>query len=198
LAVAAGIASALPRHVLSLNLLPEAQRQAGSPLVWVPSAALGAAALVLGGALWALPAFEEKRYAKTLNQEIAQVQPAVNRAGALDSQIVAAKRRMELLDELRRRPKADMDALLEMTRIIPPPTWLNLFELNGKQIVVGGETDQAAPLLKVIDSSPYFESSEFTASPVRIQAVEMFRVRTNREVRPVTPDAPKVPAGGKQ
>ena len=197
LAVAAGILSALPRHVLSVNLLPEAQRQSGSPFVWVPSAALGLAAVVLGGALWALPAFEEKRYAKTLNQEIAHVEPSVNRAAALDKQIATARKRTELLDELRRRPKADMDALLEMTRIIPPPTWLNLFELNARQIVVGGETDQAAPLLKVIDSSPYFESSEFTASPVRIQQVEMFRVRTNREARPAPVAATAKPAGAK-
>ena len=102
---------------------------------------------------------------------------------AIDKQVDTARKRTELLDDLRRRPKADMDALQEMTRIIPPSTWLNLMEISAKQVVVGGETDQAAPLLKVIDSSPLFEASEFTGSPVRMQTVEMFRIRTNREVR---------------
>ncbi len=201
LAVAAGIHSALPRHVLGTNLLPEGQRQASSPLKWVPSAALGLAAIVLGGALYGLPGYEEKRFTRTLNQEISRVEPQVNRAGALEKQIQTARQRTELLDELRRRPKADMDTLLEMTRILPPPTWLNLFELSAKQVTVGGETDQAAPLLKTIDSSPYFEGSEFTASPVRMQAVEMFRVRTNRKARAAgTPpaqaqaQAPQAPA----
>ena len=73
---------------------------------------------------------------------------------------------MQLLDDLRRRPKADMDVLAELTRILPPPTWLNLLEISPAQVIVDGETDQAAPLLKVVDASPLFEASEFQMGPV--------------------------------
>jgi len=78
-----------------------------------------------------------------------------------------------------------MDALAELTRILPPPTWLNSLDLTPTQVVVAGETDQAAPLLKVIDASPLFEASEFGAPPTRTTAGETFRIRTRREgVRP--------------
>ncbi len=184
LPVAAGLASACPRHVLALNLLPEDQRQASSLLIWVPSAVLGALILLLVGGLAALPAIEQRRYADSLAQEIAQMEPGANRAAALDKQIDAARKRTEQLDSLRRRPKADMDALQEMTRVIPPSTWLSLLEVSGKQILLGGETDQAAPLLKTIDTSPLFQGSEFVGSPVRIQLVERFQIRTNREETP--------------
>jgi hypothetical protein len=49
-------------------------------------------------------------------------------------------------------------------------------------VSVAGETDQAAPLLKQIDASPFFEASEFSMQPIRIQTGgEAFRIRTNRE-----------------
>ena len=65
------------------------------------------------------------------------------------------------------RSKADMDVLAEMTRLLAPPAWLTSLELNGQQVSVAGETDQAAILLKAIDASPQFESSEFVSPPVR-------------------------------
>jgi Fimbrial assembly protein (PilN) len=183
LPVAGALASACPRHVLSLNLLPETQRQATSPFVWVPSAVLGLIILMLGGTLLALPGIEEHRYGTSLAAEVAGVEPGANRSAVLDKEIESTRRRAEMLDELRRRPKADLDALQEMTRVIPPPTWLNSLELNAKQLMVVGETDQAAPLLKTIDTSPAFEGSEFVGSPIRMQAVERFQIRTNREVK---------------
>ena len=186
LPVAGGLASACPRHVLPLNLLPEDQRESSSLLIWVPSAVLVAMILILAGALTALPAIEQRRYADSLAKEISSVEPGANRAAALDKQIDAARKRTEQLDELRRRPKADMDALQEMTRVIPATTWLSLMEITARQVMVAGETDQAAPLLKTIDTSPLFEGSEFVGSPVRIQAVERFQIRTNREAPPQT------------
>jgi general secretion pathway protein L len=194
LPVAGGLASACPRHVLPLNLLPEDQRQSGSLLIWVPSAVLGALILLLAGGLLLLPEIEQRRYTDSLAAEIARVEPGANRAAALDKQIDAARKRAGQLDELRRRPKADMDALQEMTRVIPATTWLSMMEITARQVMVTGETDQAAPLLKTIDTSPLFESSEFVGSPVRIQAVERFQIRTNREA----PPQQTAQAGGKQ
>jgi hypothetical protein len=75
-----------------------------------------------------------------------------------------------------------MDVLSELTKILPgPPTWLNLTEISPRQVVLGGETDQAEPLLKILDASPLFEASEFQAPPVRLPNGWLFRIRTNRE-----------------
>jgi hypothetical protein len=86
-----------------------------------------------------------------------------------------------LLDQIRKRSKTDIDVLGEMTKILPPPIWLNTLEINRTQVTVAGETDQAAPLLKQIDASPFFEASEFSMQPMRTQSGEAFRIRTNRE-----------------
>ena len=178
---AAALASACPRLCLPLNLLPVEQRQTSSPMVWVPSTALAALVLMAAGATTALPGFETRRYMGEMNAEIAKVQPAVARATALDREIASTRQRTVLLDSFRGRSKADMDALAEMTRLLAPPSWVTSLDLNGQQVVVSGETDQAAPLLKTIDASPQFESSEFISPPVRTAAGENFRIRTNRE-----------------
>jgi hypothetical protein len=178
---AAALGSACPRLTLPLNLLPLERRQFGPRRLWILPAALGLIVLLLATALWLLPGFERKRYLQALNTEIARVQPQAERAARLERDTATLRARTVLLDDFRQRAKSDMDVLAEMTRLLAPPTWLNILEVTRTQVVAGGETDQAAPLLKVIDASPLFESSEFSMPPIRTQNGEMFRIRTNRE-----------------
>ena len=161
--------------------MPSEQRQISSRALWIPSAVLGAVVLLLAGALGAYPRFEDRRYLRSLEAEIRKIEPRASRAAALDHEIETNRQRTLLLDEFRRRAKTDMDVLGEMTRLLPPTTWLNQLEITRNQVVVAGETDQAAPLLKLIDASPLFEASEFGMAPMRLPAGELFRIRTNRE-----------------
>jgi hypothetical protein len=178
---AAALASACPRHCLPLNLLPAEQRQTSSPMIWVPTTALAALVLLAAGATTALPGFETRRYLGDLAGEIAKVQPSVAKAAAVDREIELTRKRTILLDSFRARSKADMDVLAEMTKLLAPPVWLSSLELNALQVAVTGEADQAAPLLKTIDASPQFQSSEFVSPPVRSTTGELFRIRTTRE-----------------
>ncbi len=180
-AYAAALSSACPRLSLSLNLLPAEMRQASSPVHWIPAAAVALIILMLAGALAAFPGYESHRYERSLDAQIAAVAPHAARADQIDKEIAAASRRVQLLDDLRRTPKADMDALAELTKILPPPTWLNLLEITPKQVIAGGETNQAAPLLRLVDMSPLFESSEFQMGPVPIPTGAMFRIKANRK-----------------
>jgi type IV pilus assembly PilN-like protein len=178
---AAALSAACPRLCLPVNLLPEEQRQTSSPMIWVPTTALAALVLLAAGATAALPSFQDRKYLGELESEIAKVQPAVTKAAALDREIDLTRKRTILLDSFRGRSKADMDVLAEMTRLLAPPAWLTSLELTGQQVAVTGDTDQAAPLLKAIDASPQFESSEFVSPPVRSALGETFRIRAARE-----------------
>ena len=178
---AAALASACPLMALPLNLLPTDLRPSGSRWLWIPSAALGAAVLLLAIALGLFPRYDNTRYLASLNAEIARIAPAANRATALERQIETARRNTMQLDELRARTKTDMDVLNEMTHILTPPAWLNLLEINRAQVTLAGETTQAAPLLQTIDASSLFKGSEFVIPPSRVKDAETFRIRTNRE-----------------
>jgi Tfp pilus assembly protein PilN len=178
---AAALASACPWLAISVNLLPAELRQNSSRAIWVPSAIAGV--LVLGAAIAtsATPAFENHRYERSLQSEIHKIEKQAQRASQLDRDADAARRKTLLLDDFRHRAKADMDVLAELTKILPPPAWLNSIEISRNQVVIAGEAEQAPALLKVIDSSPLFESSEFVMPPIRQGLVEGFRIRTMRE-----------------
>lgn len=184
LAHAAALASACPHLSLPLNLLPAEQRRAASRLRWVPAAALGAVVLLLAGGMAVLPGYQDSRYLRLLQAEIEKVQPAALRAAELDKQIAGARARTALLDELRRRPRADMDVLAALTELLPPPAWVASLQISAQQVEIAGETGDAAPLLKTLDESPLFEASEFAAAPARIETGQAFRIRTRRSELP--------------
>jgi hypothetical protein len=179
---AAALSAACPHLSLALNLLPAELRASNSRGWWIPTAAAFALVVMAAAALAAYPTIEDRRYLRTLNAEIEKIKPQALLAAKLDKDIESARRRTSVLDQLRRQTKLDIDVVGEMTRILPPPIWLNGLEINRSQVSVAGETDQAAPLLKQIDASPFFEASEFSMQPIRIQTGgEAFRIRTNRE-----------------
>lgn len=180
LSVAAALSSACPHLALSLNLFPEEHRERSSRVVWIASGVSATAVVVLAAVLGAYPGYEDRQYLKALSAEIARVEPLANRSATLDRQIDSARRRIALLDEVHGRSKADMDALAELTRILPPPTWVNSLELNRSQVSIAGETAQTAPLLQLIDGSPLFDGSEFAQPPMRAGAGEAFRIRAKR------------------
>jgi len=178
---AAALVSGCPRLSLSLNLLPDELRQSSSRWVWIASAATTAAVIAATAIFMSVAPYEDRSYLRSLQTEIGKVEKQAQRAAQIDRDTDGARRKTVLLDEFRHRPKADMDVLAELTRILPPPAWLNSVDISRTQVVLAGEAEQAATLLKTIDSSPLFEASEFLMPPMRQGTVEVFRIRTTRE-----------------
>jgi hypothetical protein len=181
LAYAAALAGACPRLALEANLLPREQRSANSRMMFVPTFALAALLVIALAAMASISPLEDRRYLAALEQEIARLEPEAGKALALDRSIEAARTRASLLDDVRLRSKADLDALQELTHLLAPPAWLSSFELTLSSAVLGGEAEQAAALLKIIDKSPLFRNSEFTIPLVRSGKNELFRIQTTRE-----------------
>ncbi len=181
---ATALASSSPWPALAPNLLPADKRGGNSRMMFVPTIALGVILLLLVGAVAGSSAIENRRYMKALQVEIGKVQRDAVRMGKLDQQIEATRNRTALLDGMRRRAKQDMDALNELTRLLPAPTWLGGLEISRNTVTLAGESDQAAGLLKVLDASPLFENSEFITPLQRVGTAESFRIKSAREGLP--------------
>lgn len=185
---AAAVSAACPRLSVNANLLPEDQRGQNSRLVFIPTIILTLALAVLGAALTMHTTYENRRLIAALEEKTKKLQPTAAKVAQFEKATLKTKDQTKLLDEFRSRSKSDLDALLEMTRMLQPPIWLSYLELTRTGVTVGGEADQAAPLLKVVDNSPYFQNSEFTIPLARIQNSEVFRIRSQREeLKPATP-----------
>jgi len=177
---ATALASAVPQPALSLNLLPKDQRQTTSRLRYVPSAALAAIALLLGIAVFAYPRYADRRYLGLLQAQIQKLEPRAKQAIALDRQIAVTRNRTQVLDDFRQQTKTDLDAVREMTQLLHPPAWLNSLQMTREQVNIGGEAEQASTLLKLLDSSKYFQNSEFALPLSRSQNSDMFSIRLVR------------------
>jgi glutaredoxin-related protein len=68
-----------------------------------------------------------------------------------------------------------------LSKLIEPPAWLQSLEMDRDTVTLAGEIEQAAPLLKLLDNSPYFQNSEFAGTIGRAGKSETFRIRTARE-----------------
>ena len=176
---AAALSGACPHLAPAANMLPVEYRRFNSRAVFVPTAILAALLLAVAGSLVAYASWSEKQYLKQLDAEIAKLEPLHRRADAVDKEIDRDRARALLLDQFRKQTRMDLDALNELTHLVEPPAWSNAIDLARETARISGEAPQTAPLLKILDSSPFFEKTEIQMSAARASG-ETFQIRTNR------------------
>jgi Tfp pilus assembly protein PilN len=196
LTYAAALSGACPWLSLDGNLLPMDRRRASSRVRLIPTIALSSMLLILCGMLAAQSQWADNRYLGVLQHEISRFEPKARQAASIDKDIATARARAQMIDDYHRRAKHDLDALLEVTKLIPPPGWVANLDMDRTSIQFAGEMEQAEGLLKTLDESALFERSEFAMPITRTQTGNAFRVKTMRSVG--LPPAPPKPGGRAQ
>lgn len=183
LAYATALAGACPRLAPSANLLPPERRSTSSRAMFVPTIALAVLLALVSIGFFVYSKYLDRSYLARLEAEIAALEPQARRAAVLETEIANTRARAQLLDNFRLHSKADLDALTELTQLLAPPTWCSSVELTRETVTVAGEAEQAAGLLKLLDSSPFFQNSAFAMPIAKTATVEGFRIRAEREGR---------------
>jgi Tfp pilus assembly protein PilN len=183
-AYAAALAPLAKWNAPYANLLPPARRTVHSRARFIPTIVLAVMLATVGTAWLVYAGLRDQRYLEQLQAEISKVQPNAARADALDRRTAEHRARVALLDSYRKRTQDDIEVLAELSRIIPSAVWTSNIDISPDSVTLTGEADQAAPLLKILDSSPYFRNSEFPTGLMRGgQNGEGFHIRTFRKVR---------------
>jgi len=179
--VAAALLSACPHLSLDVNLLPVEHRSRTSRAALVPTLVLAGMVLAAVASLFAVERYEQARYTEALEAELARYAAQVDRVGVLEEELRQIAERQRLLADFRGRIAADLETLAALSRLIEPPAWLRSLDIQPDQVVLTGEAPQAAGLLKLLDDSPWFEGSEFTAPLSKSETGENFQLRARRE-----------------
>ncbi len=179
---ATALAGACPLLASAANVLPPEHRRSNSRAMLIPSIALGTALVLLAVGLFVYRAWADRKYMAELAAETAKVEPAAARARSLERQIDKARSQTQMLDRFRAQTRLDLDAMNELTRLIEPPAWANMIDLNREMARITGEAQAAAPLVKILDGSPFFQNS----APDFINrgqggTGESFQIHTSRE-----------------
>ncbi len=181
---ATALAGACPRLTPAANVLPREHRRLNSRAMLIPSIALAAVLLLLMGGFWGYSVWADRKYLASLKAEIAKIQPRAERAGRLDREFDHIQSQVRLLDQYRGQTHADLDALNEVTRLLTPPIWTSDLDLGRDSVVLMGQAPQAAGLLKIFDSSPFFENSvPDSINPNQGGAGETFQIHMSRRKR---------------
>jgi hypothetical protein len=176
---ATALAGACPRLAPAANLLPPEHRRNNSLAVFIPSIVLAALVLLIAGAMAAYANWSERQYLRDLQAEIARLEPARRKAESLDKQTQQATLRARLLDDFREQTRKDLEAMNEITRLVEYPAWTTQFQMDRTAARLGGEAPQTANLVKILDSSPFFERTSILYSHPGAKG-EAFQLQTNR------------------
>jgi len=184
LAAAAAFAASAPLLLRFANLLPAERRASHDRARYLLPIILGGLLVIcLLGVFVVFPLINDHRYTADLTAEFNRLQKPALRVQSIDKQLASHRARIAALDDFRKRPQADLDLLNELVRILPQQVWTNTIEIHPDSVTLAGEADQAAPLLKLLDSSPFFEKSEFVTSVTRNGTADQFRIQTMRRGR---------------
>ncbi|MBV8902595.1 MAG: hypothetical protein JOZ22_03090, partial [Acidobacteriia bacterium] len=150
---ATALAGACPRLARAANILPPEFRRSSSRAIYIPTAVLLVLVAVAVAAMALYSHFVNQRYLEKLQTQIQQLEPTARRAATLDREIDLARARSRLLDDFRSQTRTDLDALNQLTKLLEPPAWSNSISITRDQARISGEAPQAAPLLRLLDSS---------------------------------------------
>lgn len=120
--------------------------------------------LVLIASLAAPIIYKERRLGQ-IEAAIASLQQTAAAQMEVRDQLLAAEETLSFIGEKRKTAPVMLDVVEHLSAEIPPHTWVERLEINGNQVQIRGESEQALSLIDTLEISPYFEAVSFK-SPV--------------------------------
>lgn len=149
----------------AINLLPSERRRPRRPTLQRLNLSLAGLACLLLIAALVLPLWRKARLEEHLQAEIATVQKEAQSVSALRRQLDELTRQAHFLAEAKATSPVAIQVLDELTRLLPDGTWLYQLEINGKEVVMQGESPASSAIIGLIEASPLFRNVTYR-SPV--------------------------------
>lgn len=170
----------------AVDLLPAEKRPLGKSrrLSRVELVLGGGAALLLGVAL-ILPIWQKREMVLALQPLVGKAHQQVDKAEALRRQ------RDNLLGEYnyllnKKRERPPMVAVLDdVTRVLPNDTWVQQFDVKGKEVQIQGETASSSKLVALFEQSKTLHGASFRAPLTKGMSENSERFQLAAETRPL-------------
>jgi len=167
-----------------LNLIPPELRYQRNYLQLVPASVLLLALIVVGLFALVRGPLQQSVYAQQLDQESKRLAVEVRSVADQEAQLNRASERLKAISGLLRNRDANLEALRELSRVLPSGTWLTSYSCQDNVATIGGFSESAAALQKILEDSPVFRDAQFTSSITRDPSgKDRFTMRMLIEVR---------------
>lgn len=167
---------------LYINLIPRDLRRHLKRPSLIPTAVLLILVMLLG-TLWGFSIIiKERRYLHDLNVQITQIEPEVSAVEEMHTQISQLRKKIAVLEGIKKENPSQLEILRELTKIIPHDTWLSRFTHKGGKIRAEGYTPSASNLIAVLENSSMFFDAKFSAPITKATGgLERFKVEAAME-----------------
>jgi Tfp pilus assembly protein PilN len=174
----------LARSGFRLNLIPGPLRFQRNRLQVVPAYSLAALLLLLGLFAWLREPYQESLYAQQLDRESRRVAVEVRPVAQQEKQLNRSSDRLKTLNALISARDSNLEALRELSRLLPPGTFLSSYSYQDRIVTITGLSESASAIQKLMEDSHVFHDAQFTSSITRDSSgKDRFSIRASVEVR---------------
>jgi Tfp pilus assembly protein PilN len=174
----------LARTGFRLNLIPQQLRYQRNSLQFVPVYVLAFLLALLGIFATLREPYQQSLYAQRLDQEARRLAVEVRPVADQEAQLNRASDRLKALNGVLNTRDVNLEALRELSHVLPAGTWLTTYAYQDKVVTITGYSDSAATIQKLLEDSMVFHDAQFTASIIRdASGKDRFSIRASAEVR---------------
>lgn len=160
-----GAANELESGADIYNLLPDKYRQYADKTPRLVYLSLSGAALLLLGALIALPVWFKSQTVDMLRQRIDAIEKEAKSISALQSEVDDIIEQSRQLIEVKKAAPSIIEIFNELSRLIKDDTWLSYAQYSEGHLQIQGESPSASTLIGILEASDLFTNARFV-SPV--------------------------------
>ncbi len=151
--LALALSGLVRRPALQLDLLPPDRRASQGRWAYVPAAVLGLVVLLLLVAMGFRETVQEQGLARKLDAEIRSLEQRVAEVQKISNEADALRTRALSMEKLLSKRDCNLEILKEFTLILPPDTYLNMYQNRGGKIKVTGSSVTSTELIPKLEES---------------------------------------------
>lgn len=173
-----------------VNLLPVGLGKAPSALRHGANPWLAALVALLALTAVAMPLVIKREAVVQLLPWVEKGKKAAETVDTLRRELVARVDKHNYLLEKRQSAPTVIQALEELTRVLPDDTWVQTLDIKGKELQIQGETASSVRLIGLFERSSMFREASFRSPLTKGQSSGTERYQLALQIRPVAAVAP--------
>jgi Tfp pilus assembly protein PilN len=175
----------LVRSGFRLNLIPSALRHQRNYFQFVPTYVLLLLLVLLALGAWLREPYQQSLYAQRLDKEGTLLAAQVRSVADQETRLNKISDRSKALDILTHGRDSNLEALRELSRVLPKGTFLTSYVSQDSLITISGFSESAASIQKLLEDSPVFRDAQFVTSITRdASGKDRFTLKATIEARP--------------
>jgi len=159
-----------------VNLLPQEKRRAKRLDVKSLNLALTVLLAVLVVAAITIPIVQKNRAIEALEAQVQAAAAEAREGAALRQDLEKMAEASQFLVAKKASDVMIVELIDEVSRILPDHTWIARLDLSGTELQIQGQSAASSSLIRIIESSPWFENVRFASPVVQIAGTDNDRV----------------------